>query len=209
MEDREKRVKWIYTSKTNRELEERYDTWAKDYDNDLTDGFGYVAPKKAVDCFVKYVQKDAKILDAGAGTGMVGELLARQGYKDIVAVDISKGMLEEAKKKNVYREFRQMVLGEHLDFPDDTFDAVISVGVLTYGHAPASSFDELVRITRPGGCIVFSLIPDVYENGGFKEKQESLVKDGKWKLVEVTDKFVPMPKGEPDVFHRDWIYQVV
>jgi len=37
--DREERVKWIYTSSNNKELEERYDQWAKDYDTDLDEGF--------------------------------------------------------------------------------------------------------------------------------------------------------------------------
>ncbi len=152
--------------------------------------------------------KQARILDAGAGTGLVGEILANIGYNNLVAMDLSQGMLEEARKKNVYREFHQMVMGEPLDFATDSFDAVISVGVLTVAHAPASSFDELVRTTKPGGYIAFSLRPDVYENSGFKEKQTALESEGKWKLVEVSEKFQPLPKGEPDVYHQVWVYQV-
>jgi hypothetical protein len=82
------------------------------------------------------------------------------------------------------------------------------VGVLTVGHAPASSLDELVRVTRSGGHIVFTLRPDVYEGSGFKEKQAKLESEGKWKLVEVTDPVPVLPKGEPDVFHQVWVYQV-
>ena len=150
----------------------------------------------------------AKVLDAGAGTGLVGITLAQTGYRDIVAIDLSKGMLEEARKKNVYREFHQMVMGEALDFSTDSFDAVISVGVLTLGHAPASSFDELIRITRPDGYIVFSLRPDVYEEGGFKGKMAELENEGRWELVEVSKKKQILPKGEPDVYHQVWIYRV-
>ncbi len=115
----------------------------------------------------------------------------------------------EARKKNAYREFHQMVMGEPLNYATDSFDAVISVGVLTVGHAPASSFDELIRITKPGGYIVFSLRPDVYRDSGFKEKQDALESEGKWKLVEVSEEFQPLPKGEPDVYHQVWVYQVV
>jgi SAM-dependent methyltransferase len=206
--ERQKRVQWIYTSKDNKELEERYDQWANDYDADLDEGFGYLGPQRAVEYFVKYVPQNARVLDAGAGTGLVGELLAGRGYKDLVAMDLSKGMLEEAKKKNAYREFHQMVMGETLDYATDSFDAVISIGVLTIGHAPASSFDELIRITRPGGYIVFSLRPDVYRDSGFKEKQDALEAEGKWELVEASEEFQPLPKGEPDVYHQVWIYQV-
>jgi len=208
-EEREKRVQWIYSSKDNRELEERYDVWAKDYDTDLHEGFGWLGPRKAVECFMKYVPKDARVLDAGAGTGLCGELLAQQGYTNLVAMDISKGMLEEARKKNAYQQFDQMVMGETLDYPTDSFDAVISVGVMTVGHAPASSLDELVRVVKPGGYIIFSLRPDVYRDSGFKARQESLEVEGKWKLVEEGEPFQTLPAGEPDVLHQDWVYQVL
>ncbi|HEY77565.1 MAG TPA: class I SAM-dependent methyltransferase [Dehalococcoidia bacterium] len=209
MTEREKRVQWIYSSRDNKELAERYDQWARDYDEDLEEGFGWLGPQRAVDFLVRYVPREAKILDAGAGTGLVGELLAKQGYKNMVAMDISQGMLEEARKKNVYQEFHQMVMGEPLDYPTDSFDAIISVGVLTVGHAPASSLDELIRVTKPGGYIVYSLRPDVYRDSGFKEKQSALESAGRWRLVEVSEEFQPLPKGEPDVYHQVWVYQVV
>jgi SAM-dependent methyltransferase len=207
--DRTERVQWIYSSSDNKELAERYNQWAKDYDTDLDEGFGWLGPQRAVEFFARHVPKVARILDAGAGTGLVGELLTRRSYNNLVAMDLSSGMLEEARKKNAYREFHQMVMGEPLNFATDSFGAVISVGVLTVGHAPASSFDELIRITKPGGYIVFSLRPDVYRDSGFKEKQDALESERKWKLVEVSEEFQPLPKGEPDVYHQVWVYQVV
>jgi SAM-dependent methyltransferase len=130
------------------------------------------------------------------------------GFRRIVAMDISRGMLEEARKKNVYQEFHQMVMGDALGFDSGSFDAVVSVGVLTVGHAPAGSLDELLRITRPGGYVIFSLRPDVYQSAGFKEKQGELESAGQWKLVEATEEFQPLPKGEPEVLHQVWVYQV-
>ena len=206
--DRRDRVQWVYSSKDNEELAERYDQWAKDYDADLDEEFGWIGPKRAVDSFVSYVDKDARVLDAGAGTGLVGELLAAQEYNNLVAMDISQGMLDEAKNKNAYQEYHQMVMGETLDFPTDSFDAVISVGVLTLGHAPASSLDELIRVTKPGGYIAYTLRPDVYRDNGFKEKQDTLEEEGKCILAEVSEEFQALPKGEPDVYHQVWVYQV-
>ena len=201
-------VEWVYSSRNNQELRERYDEWARSYDADLALEFDWIGPQRAVETFVRHVGRDAAVLDAGAGTGLVGELLSRLGYTDLVAIDLSAGMLEEAGKKNVYRECLQMVMGEPLDFAEGSFGAVISVGVLTLGHAPASSLDELIRITKPGGYIIFTLRPDVYENEGFKEKQASLEAAGKWKLEEAGEKFQPLPKGEPDVYHQVWVYRV-
>ncbi len=207
MVERNNRVQWIYASKDNQELQERYDVWAKDYNQDLDEGFGWKGPQEAANTFAKHVATDAKVLDAGAGTGLVGECLWAMGFRSMVAMDLSEGMLDVARSKNVYSDFHQMVMGETLDYPTDSFDAVVSVGVLTVGHAPASSLDELVRVTQPGGHIVFSLRPDLYETGGFKEKQSELEAQGKWKLVELSERFQPLPKGEPDVFHEVWVYQ--
>jgi len=206
--EKQNKVQWIYSSRNNQELTERYDQWAKDYDTDLEQDFAWVGPPRTAESFVRHVPKEARILDAGAGTGLMGEILAKLGYHDLVAMDLSQGMLEEAGKKNAYREFHQMVMGEPLDFATDSFDAVVSVGVFTVGHAPASSFDELIRITKCGGHIVFTLRPDVYEKNGFKEKQAALESEGKWKFVEVSEKFQTLPKGEPDVYHQVWVYQV-
>ena len=209
MQESHKRVQWVYESTNNKELEERYDQWAADYDKDLAEEFAWNSPQNSAAVFSKHVDKSARILDAGAGTGLVGVCLAQDGYKNLVAMDLSLGMLQEAREKNVYNDFHQMALGGTLDFQSDEFDAVISVGVFTQGHAPASSFDELVRITKPGGIIAFSLRVDTYETDGFKERQSTLESSGKWKLAEVTEEFQPLPKGEPEVFHQVWVYQVL
>jgi len=101
-----------------------------------------------------------------------------------------------------------MVLGDTLDFDSGYFGGIISVGVFTLGHAPASGFDELIRITKPGGFVVFSLRTDVYQEGGFKEKLADLASAGKWTLAEATKPFQPLPKGEPEVYHQIWAYRV-
>jgi len=98
-----------------------------------------------------------------------------------------------------------MVMGEHLGFPDDTFAGTVAVGVISVGHAPPESFDELIRCTRPDGYIIFSVRADAQ---GFKERQDMLEKDDKWKLVEATDPFISLPLGEPDIKHRIFVYRV-
>ncbi|NEQ86776.1 MAG: class I SAM-dependent methyltransferase, partial [Moorea sp. SIO2I5] len=127
-----------------------------------------------VDLTIKYVPRNAQILDVGAGTGVVGQWLQEEGFHNLVGIDMSEGMLTEAKRKNIYTELRLMVLGEPLDFPSATFDAVTACGVFTYGHAPSRSFDELIRVTKPGGYIIFTLRPDFYESSDFKDKMANL-----------------------------------
>lgn len=209
MADNENVIQWVYASKNETELEERYDEWAKTYDEDLERDIGWYGPVRAVESFVKYVAKDARILDAGAGTGQVGKLLIDAGYSNVIGMDLSLGMLEEARKKGVYQELRQMTMGETLDYATDSFDAVVTVGVLTVGHAPVNSLDELVRVTRPGGHIVYTLRPDLAEEGGFKEKHAELEAAGLWKLAELGEPTRILPKGEPDVYHQVWVFEVL
>ena len=137
--EQQNRVQWVYSSNNNQELEERYDVWAQEYDADLDQDFGWVCPQRSAEALARHTPLDASILDAGAGTGLVGEILGPLGYKDMVAMDLSQGMLDVAAQKGVYRAFDQMTLGERLDYDDGQFGAVISVGVMTLGHAPASS----------------------------------------------------------------------
>ncbi len=207
MEESHRRVQWVYGSTSNQELEERYDQWASEYDRDLTEDFVWHAPDNAARVLAGLVPVNAAVLDAGAGTGLAGERLAVAGFTNMAAMDISQGMLDVAQSKNVYNAFHQMVMGETLGFASDEFDAVISVGVFTLGHAPIHSFDELVRVTKPGGYIVFSLRTDMVEDG-YQDYFSKLEAAGQWKLAQVTDPFQPMPKGEPEVFHQIWAYQV-
>jgi len=198
----------VYNAKNNEELAHQYDKWAKDYEQDMFEGLGYVGPKPIVDMVVKHTNNDAKILDAGAGAGMVGVQLHQLGYQQLMAIDISQGMLTQTRQKNVYTECHQMTLGEPLAFPTDSFDVIIVAGVFAEGHAPANSFDELIRITKPQGVIVFTLRPDFYEQSGFKEKQSALEADGKWQLVEVGDKYQFLPASHPDLYMQVWVYRV-
>ena len=106
---------------------------------------------------------------------------------------MSEGMLAQAKARGVYSDLRCRVLGEPLDYPDGSFGAVVSIGTLNIGHAPAASLDELVRVTRPGGHLILTIPTRAWEQGGFGEKVEALRQAGKWQSLEITEPYQPMP----------------
>ncbi len=203
------RFQRVYGSRDNDELTTTYDDWATEYDADL-ESFGFIGPRTAVDTLAKYVSNpEAKLLDAGAGTGMVGQELARVGFKRITALDLSAGMLMVANEKLVYEELVVGELGKPLSFESDTFDSTTCVGTFTIGHAPPESLDELVRVTKPGGYVVFTIRPDHYTEAGFDVKQNALEEAGKWELAERSEPFLPLPNGEPDIWYNVWAYRVL
>ncbi len=117
--EKQNKVRWVYSSRSNQKLAGRYDQWAEGYDADLKRDFEYRAPEVTAEFFARCVPREARILDAGAGTGMVGEVLTKLGYANLVAMDLSQGMLEVARQKNVYQELHLMVMGEvkEIDIP--------------------------------------------------------------------------------------------
>lgn len=208
MINKHEKTDWIYGAENLDAIAERYSQWAKNYDRDLAQEFGYVGPQRGSEVFLRYVTKDAMVLDAGVGTGLVGELLASHGYNSLVGIDISEGMLAQARLKGVYQELSRKVLGEPLGFENDSFDAVIAIGVFAPAQGPCEAFDELIRVTKPGGHIVFTIRPDFHEQSDFKKKQADLESAGKWQLLERGEDFQGLPVGEPELIYNIWVYRV-
>jgi predicted TPR repeat methyltransferase len=197
------------SAKSSQEISEIYDNWAEDYERRII-SYGYSTPAVTAGFFGRYVKpEDGPVLDAGAGTGITGEVLAPLGYRDLVGIDISPNMLELARKKGVYKDLRQMELGGQLDLPSDAFAAVVATGVFAAGHAPPESFEELIRATKSGGYVIFSVRTDVYVDAGFKDKQEALERKEKWRLIEVTEPFSHLRFEDPELKVRVFAYRVL
>ncbi len=50
--------------------------------------------------------------------------------------------------------------------------------------------------------------PDYYEESDFKDKLSALETSQKWALVEIGEKFQPLPKTDPDAYMQVWVYRV-
>jgi SAM-dependent methyltransferase len=192
----EKTDRWlesVYNVSSREELASIYDHWAETYDADMK-GVGYVHPAVMAGLTARYVpDKASAVLDAGVGTGTLGNILSILGYSNLIGVDMSEGMLARARNRNIYADLRNRVLGEHLDFVSGSVDAVVSTGVFTAGHGPASAWEELVRITRPGGHLISTFGTKVWEENGFRGSLARLEQQGLITCVEVTDPYHPMP----------------
>ena len=131
-----------------------------------------------------------------------------RGFAHLDGLDLSEGMLQQAAKKGCYTALHKHALGEPLDLPTAEYDAIVAIGVFARGHAPSRSLSELIRITKPGGYVIFTLRPEFRMGSDFKDTMEHLTASGRWRLIETTEPFDGRYKEFPGINLQVWIYQV-
>ena len=92
------------------------------------------------------------VLDAAVGTGL--NLPAYPAGVQVVGIDLSAQMLEQARQKSVKADVALKIMNlENLEFPDDSFDAAASGFTLCVLANPVRSLEEILRVTKPGALI--------------------------------------------------------
>jgi demethylmenaquinone methyltransferase/2-methoxy-6-polyprenyl-1,4-benzoquinol methylase len=94
-----------------------------------------------------------RVLDVATGTGAVALELVRAKGCAVVGVDISAGMLAEARRRTNGSVELVEAGAEALPFADAEFDALTFTYLLRYVDDPASTLRELARVVRPGGTV--------------------------------------------------------
>src|SRR5260221_7721360 len=90
-------------------------------------------------------------VDIGAGSGLVGRALVARGLAlDLVAVDISRAMLELIDLP-AYVDKHVADCTKVLSFAAASFDGALAAGLLEHIADPPAFFGEVARIVRPGG----------------------------------------------------------
>lgn len=200
------RVDWVVRAETNEEMRRRYDLWAERYDDDVGSYEDYLVPREATKVARELLSANALIFDAGAGTGLVGQALVEVGFQQIIAADYSAQMLEVARAKNVYKELHQCDLSMRTQFEDASVDAVITCG--TTSQMPSFSLREFARIVRPGGCVIFAVVPDKWVECGYADILTELESDGKLSVESRGAPFQMMPTTEPEFYCEIWVMNV-
>ena len=156
---------------------------------------GFHDPRKCADhvianqCqFPDLAVGDAEVLDLGCGTGLVGQYLHEAGYRNIIGVDASKGMLEECENKRpeVHSGLVELFLGSPDTFPADLrdrFDFVTASGILADNHLDCSVFEEMLLALKTGGVCVFATRTEYLEKYGYGDYMQKLTDEGRWKLL--------------------------
>lgn len=101
---------------------------------------------------------EMKIIDVAAGTGLTGVELNKLGYTNIDALDMSQEMLNEAKKKNVYKRFICAPLTDQRTFEIETgaYDALVCVNAIGNKHIIPSAMAEMCRFVSKGKELSFN-----------------------------------------------------
>jgi len=100
--------------------------------------------------------KGLVVLDAGCGTGLCGPLI-EQYARRMVGVDLSAGMLDHARSKNVYDELVEAELTAYLQQQPDVFDVIVSADTLVYFGALEAVAAAAAAALRPGGLLIFTV----------------------------------------------------
>ena len=186
-----------------------YASWADQYNADNA-ALGFHLPQIAAGYAARHVvNKGARILDAGCGTGLVGITLKTLGYSNLTGVDISQNMLDHAQNLDAYTSLYQSPMGSGaLPFKAQSFDALLCIGCMGPGHVPPAALDEFVQVCAPGSPIIFNVLTDIYKEQGFDQKMIDLSEQGVWEQREVSDPFRPYYIGEPDLFTTLFVFEV-
>jgi len=196
-----------FSAPSHSTLVQGYDAWAAAYDNDVGN-LGYASPEAVAAATCQHFRiREARLLDVGVGTGLVGEKLSRQGYRHLVGMDSSHGMLVQAARKGVYRLLCRMVLGHPLGFPDHYFDGLIAAGVFTETHAPPDALFELSRLVRPGGLMVFSLKWDGPTKKPFLAALHQLEGAARWQRQSWSPVYSSWPCADANLKARVLVYK--
>lgn len=198
-----------FREKSVGETRDLYDDWAVSYETENMVK-GYRLPWMGAAMMGRHLPVGhGPLLDAGCGTGLVGEALSVLGYDPIVGCDLSQSMMDVAAKRDVYSVLVSQDMTQRFQWDDHHFSGFVCVGCFGPAHAPAECLREMVRVTKPGGIGVFSLLDVNLDARGFGPVMRDLTESGSWRIVEKTRSFRPYVIGEAELLTNLFVVEVL
>lgn len=100
--------------------------------------------------------KNLDVLDVGCGTGLCGSYIAPYARR-LTGVDLSAGMLAQAREKQVYDELVKAELSQYLRDHAASFDVIVSADTLVYFGTLDVVATAASGALRPGGLLIFTV----------------------------------------------------
>jgi len=135
-----------------------FDQYAVHFEKHLVGILAYRAPALLLEA-VLAIQAGpfASVVDLGCGTGLCGAAF-RPRAKLLRGVDLSPGMIEEARAKSVYDRLEVSNIETFLDAqPDASADLLLAADVFVYIGDLSAIFSAASRVLIPGGLFAFTL----------------------------------------------------
>ena len=139
-------------------IEQMFDAFANSFDSRLT-RLRYRAPALVAGTLAECdpdASKRLEVLDAGCGTGLCGPLLAPHARR-LVGVDLSAGMLAQARERQVYDDLVKCELTSYLRDSADAFDVIVSADTLVYFGPLEQVVGAAANALRRGGQFIFTV----------------------------------------------------
>lgn len=168
-------LKTAYALSTPQDSKRLYAEWAGDYDQSFAAREDYQLHIHTARAFVA-AGGQGPVLDVGAGTGLCGAVLADLGVGPIDATDISGEMLDQAMRKDVYRDAIIADLNQGIPVPRESYSGIVSSGTFTTGHVGPNAIDALLRVARHGAQFALSINAKHYASAGFEAKLDDLAR---------------------------------
>jgi predicted TPR repeat methyltransferase len=153
----------------NKLMVDFYDHTSPDIYDEFMGSVNYTEPDEIIkQTFALSLPHSAKILDVGAGTGLIGESLYKNGYDNLHASDPSKTQLTKLEAKKIYKSSEVVLLG-YGNFPTEEtkeqYDLVTAAGVFWKGHMPREGMEEIHGYLKPGGYFITAMRDFYYTEG--------------------------------------------
>lgn len=136
-----------------------FDQYAARFDKALREGLSYRGPELLAEAVRRHPPGTpvARLLDLGCGTGLAAPLFAPMAT-EMVGVDLSPAMIEQARELNLYGELHAEEMGAFLaGQAPDSADMIIAVDALCYVGDLAPIFRAARRVLRSGGLFAFTV----------------------------------------------------
>jgi len=161
------------------EVQRLYDEWAPTYDGEeVAVLLGHAGPERVAARVAELVDPRADVLDAGCGTGLVGVALAARGFGSLDGLDLSRGMIRQARRRRVYHDLGPADLRHGVPGARAKFGVVTCVGALGPGHLGPGALTGLARATVAGGYLVAAVAEDTWTGAGYAAQVAGLAEQG-------------------------------